>query len=59
MGYSQFGPMTAPAIAPVLDGILSQHLGWRPLFWFLAIVAVIYLFLFTITFLETGSEYGW
>ena len=26
IGYSQFGPMTAPAIAPVLGGILSQLL---------------------------------
>ena len=56
MGYSQFGPMTAPAIAPVLGGILSQFPGWRSLFWFSTIMAVIYLIPFTITFPETGRN---
>ena len=56
MGYSQFGPMTAPAIAPILGGILSQFLGWRSLFWFLTILSVIYLIPFAMTFPETGRN---
>ena len=56
MGYSQFGPMIAPAIAPVLGGILSQFLGWQSLFWFLTILSIIYLIPFTITFPETGRN---
>lgn len=56
MGLAQFGPMAAPAIAPVLGGILSQFLGWRSVFWFLTILAVVYLILFGITFPETGRS---
>ena len=56
MGFSQFGPMTAPATAPVLGGILPQFLGWRSLFWFLAIIAVVYLIPFTTIFPGTGRN---
>lgn len=56
MGLAQFGPMAAPAIAPVLGGILSQFLGWRSLFWFLTILAAVYLILFGISFPETGRN---
>ena len=48
--------MAAPAIAPVLGGILSQFLGWRWLFWFLTILAVTYLIPLMITFPETGRN---
>ena len=56
MGLAQVGPMAAPAIAPVLGGILSQFLGWRSLFWFLTILASVYLILFGISFPETGRN---
>ena len=48
--------MVAPAIAPVLGGILTQLLGWRSLFWFLTIFAVAYLITLMITFPETGRN---
>ena len=48
--------MAAPAIAPVLGGILSQFLGWRWLFWFLTILAVAYFIPLMITFPETGRN---
>ena len=48
--------MAAPAIAPVIGGILTQFLGWQWLFWFLAILAVIYLIPLTIIFPETGRN---
>ncbi|MCJ1335507.1 hypothetical protein MMC09_000778 [Bachmanniomyces sp. S44760] len=56
MGWVTSGPMIGPAIGPVLGGILSQFLGWRSIFWFLAIAAVVYLIPFLITFPETGRN---
>ena len=48
--------MAAPALAPVLGGILSQYLGWRALFRFLTFAAVVYLIPFCITFPETSRN---
>ena len=48
--------MAAPAIAPVIGGILTQFLGWRWLFWFLTILAVVYLIPLAIAFPETGRN---
>lgn len=48
--------MAAPAIAPVIGGTLTQFLGWRWIFWFLTILAVVYLIPFAITFPETGRN---
>ncbi|KAJ9156056.1 putative MFS transporter [Pleurostoma richardsiae] len=36
----------APALAPVLGGILTQFLGWRSTFWFLVIAAGVFLLLY-------------
>ena len=38
----------APALAPVLGGILTQYLGWRSTFWFLVIAAGIFLVIYVI-----------
>lgn len=38
-GMFNLGPMLAPCIGPALGGVLSQHLGWRSIFWFLAILS--------------------
>lgn len=43
-------------MGPVLGGILAQFLGWRAIFWFLVIMAVVYLIPFLITFPETGRN---
>ena len=56
LGYAQSGVMAAPALAPVLGGILAQFLGWRAIFWFLTILSVVYLIPFCITFPETGRK---
>ena len=48
--------MAAPALAPVIGGILAQFLGWRWLFWFLTILAAIYLIPLLVTFPETGRN---
>ncbi|KAJ6143893.1 MFS general substrate transporter [Penicillium samsonianum] len=39
MFYSSLGTTIGPAIGPTLGGILTQYLGWRSIFWFLAITA--------------------
>ncbi|CAK7237031.1 hypothetical protein SCUCBS95973_009809 [Sporothrix curviconia] len=31
----------APSLGPVLGGVLSEYLGWRAIFWFLAIVGAV------------------
>ena len=36
-GMFNLGPMLAPCIGPALGGVLSEKLGWRSIFWFLAI----------------------
>lgn len=56
IGYVSFGPQAAPALAPVLGGILSQFLGWRAIFWFLTIMAVVFLLVFLVSFPETGRN---
>jgi len=42
----QASAMFAPALAPVLGGILTQYLGWRSTFWFLIIAAGIFLLIY-------------
>jgi len=39
----QASVMFAPALAPVIGGILTQYLGWRSTFWFLVISTGVYL----------------
>ena len=56
IGFTSFGPMVAPALGPILGGVLTQYLGWRSLFWFLTITAVVYMIPFCITFPETGRN---
>lgn len=55
-GIAQFGPMVAPALAPVIGGILTQFLGWKWIFWFLTILAGVYLIPLLLNFPETGRN---
>lgn len=47
MGYATMGALLGPAVGPVIGGVLTEYLGWRSVFWFLAILAgailVVYL----------------
>lgn len=36
----------APALAPVIGGILTQYLGWRSTFWFLTIAAGVFVLIY-------------
>jgi multidrug resistance protein len=56
MGLVTLGPMVGPAFGPVLGGLLSQFLGWRAIFWFLAILAVSFMVPFLIAFPETARN---
>lgn len=52
----QLGLMVGPAISPVFGGILSQFLGWPAIFWFLTILAAIYLILAGVSLPETARN---
>ncbi|KAK8188250.1 major facilitator superfamily domain-containing protein [Phyllosticta capitalensis] len=56
MGWATVGPMIGPAVGPLVGGILAQFLGWRSIFWFLAIIGSLYLIAFAITVPETGRN---
>ncbi|KAF4837458.1 Itaconate transport protein [Colletotrichum siamense] len=43
----------APALGPVLGGILTQFLGWRAIFWFLAILSGVFFIALLLFFPET------
>ncbi|KAI6120587.1 MFS general substrate transporter [Pisolithus croceorrhizus] len=40
-GLFSVGPLVGPAFGPVIGGVLTQTLGWRWIFWFLAIAAAL------------------
>ncbi|CAD6573418.1 MAG: hypothetical protein ASARMPREDX12_006017 [Alectoria sarmentosa] len=56
MGTAESGIMLGPAISPVIGGILTEFLGWRAIFWFLFIIAGIYLSVFAIFVPETARK---
>ena len=37
LAYSSLGSTLGPAVGPILGGVLTKFLGWRSIFWFLAI----------------------
>lgn len=39
MGLASLGSIMGPTLGPILGGLLSEYLGWRSIFWFLAIFA--------------------
>ena len=43
----------APSFGPVISGVATQKLGWRWIFWFLAIMAGIYLAVISLFLPET------
>jgi multidrug resistance protein len=53
MGYANSGILFGPAFGPTIGGLLARYLGWRSIFWFLAIFAGTLLVLFVFFFPET------
>jgi multidrug resistance protein len=42
LGIFGVGPLAGPSLGPIIGGALAQTLGWRSIFWFLAIFGGIY-----------------
>jgi multidrug resistance protein len=53
MGYAGAGILVGPAFGPTIGGVLAQYLGWRAIFYFLAIYSGVLLVLFVFLFPET------
>lgn len=53
-------PLLGPSIGPIMGGVLTQTLGWRAIFWFLAIwggiMLAVSIFLFKDTFRRERSS---
>ncbi|KAJ5815158.1 hypothetical protein N7474_006935 [Penicillium riverlandense] len=56
IGPMAAGVMVAPALGPVIGGLLAKFLGWRSVFWFLVIISGGYLVLFIMTMPETARK---
>jgi multidrug resistance protein len=49
LGYASLGVTLGPALGPVIGGLLENYLGWRSIFWFLAILSgVLFLLVFAV-----------
>lgn len=53
MGIYQAGLLTPVAVGPILGGIFAETLGWRAIFWFLAIYSGIFLMILMFALPET------
>ena len=56
IGWASCGLLMAQSFGPLLGGVLAQYLGWRSIFWFLAIFAAAFLVVFAILLPETCRE---
>jgi multidrug resistance protein len=56
LGPAAAGIMLAPAIGPTIGGLLAQYLGWRSIFWFLAIISGGYLVVYALFMPETSRK---
>ncbi|KAL8850035.1 MAG: hypothetical protein Q9221_004961 [Calogaya cf. arnoldii] len=52
MGFTN----TAPSLGPILGGVIAQRLGWRWIFWLLAILSGCQLLSMTLFFPETARK---
>lgn len=43
ISITSISSIVAPSVAPIIGGVLSQHLGWHSVFWFLLVLSGVYL----------------
>ncbi|KAJ5972323.1 uncharacterized protein N7479_002241 [Penicillium vulpinum] len=56
IGPMAAGVMVAPALGPVIGGLLAKFLGWRSVFWFLVIISGGYLVFYVLAMPETARK---
>jgi MFS family permease len=53
IGLAALGSSMGPALGPVIGGLLTHFLGWRSIFWFLAIYGGVMLLVYVLFIPET------
>ncbi|KKA30902.1 hypothetical protein TD95_002628 [Thielaviopsis punctulata] len=53
IGFTALPIVLAPAIGPVIGGVLAQYLGWRAIFWYLVIFSGVVMVALFLVFPET------
>ena len=56
ISYASLGVTLGPALGPVIGGLLTEYLGWRAIFWFLAIFSVVLFSVYFVFVPETARS---